>query len=585
MTNYLALSAGGLNYVVAYDLPTISDVVATQDTTSADITWTTTSGASSEVEFGLTNAYGTTLGDATESVTSHSVTLYWLAPETLYHYRVKSVAGGIPKYSADATFTTDACGCRGLTTRAPAGGETVISSLPYEITSSGYYILSGNLASNTSGIAIKANNVTLDLNGYTITYGNGVALTRVRTYSSNRPLDAGETANYGHIGIVSAGAELTPSYCTDFSWEVNAAYTNVVIKNGTVTSGSGSGLAFSPGVLLASCDGSVYDLVINQSTDDGGGIWGTLDTVDIHHCTVNCTDDFVTDRSAWMGAIRWGHEVHHNKITGGAQCGIVGGTTTHHNLIAHNGYATNPYGHLMYWTSPGRSSTHNRIISTHGRGMDATEYTHGASEVAYNYVDVTDPIGQNPDQQAYVHGIKFDLTNDETNGASDVWFHHNYVKATASNGVIGTALNVDMVAGKNNLIENNVFVAVKSAGQQAAAFFCYGGDGTGSLIRNNSFASDESVVRIASAANYELTDCTFELVSGGSNFFSASAFYDLSHNSSLLKFNNATLVNTTADDYAMPGNVDYAGDIVYEVSGVLRVSYDYPSGTITETPL
>src|SRR6185503_13556953 len=71
--------------------PAVSAVSASGLTpATATITWTTDQGASSQVEYGTTVAYGsqTTLDAAL--VTSHSQNLTSLAGGTTYHYRVKS---------------------------------------------------------------------------------------------------------------------------------------------------------------------------------------------------------------------------------------------------------------------------------------------------------------------------------------------------------------------------------------------------------------------------------------------------------------------------------------------------------------
>jgi len=51
--------------------------------------------------------------------------------------------------------------------------RTPITSLPFTITASGSYYLTGNLTSGGNGITVDVNNVTIDLQGFTIT-GNGV---------------------------------------------------------------------------------------------------------------------------------------------------------------------------------------------------------------------------------------------------------------------------------------------------------------------------------------------------------------------------------------------------------------------------
>jgi RHS repeat-associated protein len=83
----------------------VSSSAVTQN--AATITWTTNEPADSQVEYGLTIAYGqsTTLNPAL--VTAHSQGLSGLTPGTLYHYRVKSKdAAGNLRVSGDFTFTT-----------------------------------------------------------------------------------------------------------------------------------------------------------------------------------------------------------------------------------------------------------------------------------------------------------------------------------------------------------------------------------------------------------------------------------------------------------------------------------------------
>lgn len=75
-------------------------------TTGALISWTTNVQTTSRVEYGGTTSYGST-ATASGSTTSHQVTLTNLTPGTLYHYRVSGVDDGDTTIaSADQTFTT-----------------------------------------------------------------------------------------------------------------------------------------------------------------------------------------------------------------------------------------------------------------------------------------------------------------------------------------------------------------------------------------------------------------------------------------------------------------------------------------------
>ncbi len=88
--------------------PVISKVAASSITSSsANVTWTTDEASDSQVEYGLTSAYGKSTGLSSSLLTSHSRNLTGLNPGALYHYRVKSRdAAGNLATSADFTFTT-----------------------------------------------------------------------------------------------------------------------------------------------------------------------------------------------------------------------------------------------------------------------------------------------------------------------------------------------------------------------------------------------------------------------------------------------------------------------------------------------
>ncbi|MFH1843685.1 MAG: DUF1349 domain-containing protein [bacterium] len=86
---------------------TLSDVHATATSpTTATVSWTTDNPSSSRVDFGLTAAYGDSVLDGA-LVTSHSLELTGLTPDTTYHYLVTSVDGSSNTTSSlDLTFTT-----------------------------------------------------------------------------------------------------------------------------------------------------------------------------------------------------------------------------------------------------------------------------------------------------------------------------------------------------------------------------------------------------------------------------------------------------------------------------------------------
>jgi hypothetical protein len=90
--------------------PTISNVAASSITSSgAIITWNTNEASDSQVEYGLTTSYGSSIRLDPTMVTSHSRPLGSLQANTLYNYRVKSRdAAGNLAVSGNFTFTTQA---------------------------------------------------------------------------------------------------------------------------------------------------------------------------------------------------------------------------------------------------------------------------------------------------------------------------------------------------------------------------------------------------------------------------------------------------------------------------------------------
>ena len=102
---------GAVNYAApALDTtpPVISNIVPTPSSTSATITWTTNELATSRVDYGLADTYGSFVSDPT-LVTSHSIELTDLSSSTTYHFKVTSEdSSGISASSVDLTFTITA---------------------------------------------------------------------------------------------------------------------------------------------------------------------------------------------------------------------------------------------------------------------------------------------------------------------------------------------------------------------------------------------------------------------------------------------------------------------------------------------
>ena len=103
---YGQVSSSDYTFTTATGIPTITNVASSAVTnTSATITWTTDVAADSAVDYGTTTSYGSRQSDAS-MVTSHSITLTGLTPNTTYHYKCSSTNSYGTAQSSDRTFTT-----------------------------------------------------------------------------------------------------------------------------------------------------------------------------------------------------------------------------------------------------------------------------------------------------------------------------------------------------------------------------------------------------------------------------------------------------------------------------------------------
>jgi phosphodiesterase/alkaline phosphatase D-like protein len=95
--------------VLADAMPPVISLVNVTDiaSTGATITWITNEAATSLVEFGLSEEYGSKATPGPSAVNSHSVHLAELEPGRTYHYRVICTDDSNNRaVSADGTFST-----------------------------------------------------------------------------------------------------------------------------------------------------------------------------------------------------------------------------------------------------------------------------------------------------------------------------------------------------------------------------------------------------------------------------------------------------------------------------------------------
>ncbi|MBA2480143.1 MAG: fibronectin type III domain-containing protein, partial [Planctomycetes bacterium] len=186
--------------------PIISSVSANPGVTTATITWTTDEAADSQVDYGISTAYGTSTATNATLVTAHSQSLSGLTASTLYHYRVRSRdAAGNVITSGDFTFTTSA---------TPDTTAPVISAVTATaITSTGATI---------TWTTDEASDTQVQY-GTTTAYGSSTTLNTTKVTAHSQVLTGLTAGTLYHYRVKSADAAGNLATSGDFTFTTSAA--------------------------------------------------------------------------------------------------------------------------------------------------------------------------------------------------------------------------------------------------------------------------------------------------------------------------------------------------------------------------
>ena len=140
---------------------------------SANIRWVTKEPAKVYLEYGIDTAYGNVVDMTDEAGTMHYAKMQGLSENSTYHYRIVCRdEGGHVYVSPDQTLETSNRTVINLF--GDADGDTVNLDFPYSLDQEGaVYVLQKDVVANRSAFQILHDNITLDLNGHTVVYGDG----------------------------------------------------------------------------------------------------------------------------------------------------------------------------------------------------------------------------------------------------------------------------------------------------------------------------------------------------------------------------------------------------------------------------
>ncbi len=326
------------------------------------------------------------------------------------------------------------------------------------------YVLTENITSTGTALVFSAQNVTLDLNGKTITFNTSGASQR---YGVAIP------PSYAHTNNKWAGSDITR-----WNWGIGA-----VIKNGSIVQAPGisnncqSSYPNSPfcAALISHDESNItaQNLTITVSVGDtfamyfeGGGNFV------VNNNTINDNTTAVIHRHQGRAAIDFftpsgsqGLEIFNNVINGARQWGIrVARSSTatvwahiYNNQIYHNTIVTNGYGIGAHGS---KLDIYDNIIhSANGRGIGVQRNNSDPVtdvKVHNNDIDVIElPSPEYPKVSA--HGIKLE-------GCSNTEVYNNTVLSKGSvldagHVSVGAALDFSVDPGSNNYVHNNTFTA------------------------------------------------------------------------------------------------------------------------------
>jgi hypothetical protein len=259
--------------------PVISGVAAGSITASgATITWTTNTASDSQVDYGLTTAYGSTSPLNGSFVTTHTILLGALTGGSTYHFRVRSRdAAGTLALSSDFTFITLTVDVTPpvVSITAPAAGATVSGTTTFSATATDNVGVAG-VEFKRDGVLIAPEDTA---SPYTVAWDTTTAVNGVHTLTAVAWDAAGNSATATRTVTVTNLLALvnlawnanTESDLAGYKVHVGTAsgvYTLLNINVGNVTSFTVTGLA----------PGDVYYFAVT-AYDTGGAESGVSNEV------------------------------------------------------------------------------------------------------------------------------------------------------------------------------------------------------------------------------------------------------------------------------------------------------------------
>lgn len=336
-----------------------------------------------------------------------------------------------------------------------------------------------------TAVFVTADNITIDLNGHTITFGTA---DRNGTIGINPFRQRSATA----LGSDDQNFSRTASGGSGGS--------NTTIKNGRIVWGGTNGTwAASVGGYYSGSHVNIDNMYLETGGQDAACVYMKWADINIYnsYCVNNSTS--TENRHAGPGAIKSeGTVVAENNIIIGGNSAIVcgGGSRINNNVLRHSSFATNGYGVWLY-RNTGVVSNNNIIAPSNGRGI---LYNAGEDHTASENLIV---VHERPNSE-YGSGLNPPAVRIRYN-ANNISFFNNKCLAIAGEGLTaGSGAYLSDDGGMRNHIYNNEFRALLTMQpdpQKYANAITFERQGTADnfandRIENNYFGSNNYILRL-----------------------------------------------------------------------------------------
>lgn len=356
------------------------------------------------------------------------------------------------------------------------------------------FVLQNDVASPGTCFSIQADNITLNLNGHTITYGTAATDKKVPTF-----------------GVLSADCWFQPIAGNP----CGGSRRNAVVENGKIVQGADAP-PFSHAIRFGQGNEQdhivVHDLDITVSTPDSVAIYAEYLTggSNIYRNTIHNNVTHITSRSQFRGAsikleseenAKIPNHIHDNTIIGGAQLGIrevnPAGSLIYNNDISQDATYTN--GFCIDAAGANIQVYRNNCHPAHGRGIHVN---HNGISVHDNKVDTTDSDKNEEYGGCEINGTYGIQVETDYEKPTGIHIVHNDVTVHAAGCPAEAMRLTDMSEGETLDIHDNTFRAVRDmtpsglSTKPARAFSI--GESTGEHVNftDNRLIADSAMIHV-----------------------------------------------------------------------------------------